>query len=436
MSSAEIREKHNTYLWPATILYYKEPLVIAEGKGCRIKNPEGQEFLDFFGGILTTSIGYCVEEINQAIHAQVDKLLHTSTLYPSIPMVEMAEKLASICPGDLKSSYFSSAGTDADETAVMIAQLHTGRQEVIALRHCYSGRSFFAQTMTAHAPWRCVTTQLPFIKHAHAPYCYRCDFGLKYPECDMQCAKDLDMLIRTTTTGQIAAFIAEPIQGVGGFIVPPLDYFKVAVPIIKQYGGLFISDEVQTGFGRTGTNMWGIQHYGVTPDIMTMAKGIANGMPLGACVTTREIASSLKKLSISTFGGNPVACAAGIATVDYILNHELLTHATEMGKILSDGLMVLQKSFPKIVGDVRGMGLMQAIELVVDETAGDRTPNSAATLALFEATKERGLLIGKGGLFGNSIRISPPMTCTRSEIDEALKILEQSLAAVAAAQEA
>lgn len=430
MSSQEIREKHEKYLWPATILYYKEPLVIAEGKGTRVKDPEGTEYLDFFGGILTTSIGYGVEEINRAIHDQVEKVIHTSTLYPSIPMVELAEKLAGACPGELSQTFFTPSGTDADETAVMIAQLHTGAQEVVALRHCYSGRSLFAQAMTAHSPWRCVPTQIPFIKHAHAPYCYRCDFNLTYPSCDLACARDLEMLIKTTTTGQIAAFIAEPIQGVGGFIVPPLDYFEVALPIIREYGGLFISDEVQTGFGRTGGKMWGIEHFGVTPDIMTMAKGIANGMPLGAVTTRPDIAGSLKKLSIATFGGNPVACAAGKATLDYIVEHELVKHVDEMGKVLREGLEDLKKSFPKVVGDVRGLGLMQAIELVVDETAGDRRPNAQATLDLFEATRERGLLIGKGGLFGNSIRISPPMTVTRGEIDEAVKVLEASLAAI------
>lgn len=431
-TSKEIRQRHDQYLWPCTINYYSEPLVIASGKGLKVLDPEGEEYLDFFGGILTTSIAHREESITRAIHEQVDKVLHTSTLYPSVPMVELAEALAEACPEGMSQSFFLPSGTDADETAVMLAQLHTCRQEVIALRHCYSGRSLFAQAMTAHAPWRCVPTQLPFIKHGHAPYCYRCDLGLTYPSCDLRCALDLEMLIRTTTTGEIAAFIAEPIQGVGGFIVPPDDYFEVAVGIIRDHGGLFISDEVQTGFARTGGKMWGIEHTGVAPDIMTMAKGIANGMPLGATVTRPEIAKSIEKLTISTFGGNPVACAAGTATLKYIQDNDLPARVDEMGAKLRDGLEQLQRQFPKLIGDVRGKGLMQAFELVVDEEAGDRTPNGEATAALFEATKRRGLLIGKGGLFGNAIRISPPMAVSAGEIEDAIKILEQSMADVAA----
>lgn len=426
MSSEDIRKKHDQYLWPCTINYYKEPLVIAEGKGLMVKDADGKEYLDFFGGILTTSIGHNVELINRAIHEQVDKILHTSTLYPSPAMVENAEKLAKICPEGLTQTFFTPSGTDADETAVMLAQLHTGNQEVLALRHCYSGRSLFAQSMTAHAPWRCVPTQVPFIKHAHAPYCYRCDLGLTYPSCDLRCARDIEMLIKTTTTGELAAFIAEPIQGVGGFIVPPDDYFEVAVPIVRAYGGLFISDEVQTGFGRTGGKLWGIEHYNVKPDIMTMAKGIANGLPLGAAVSTPQIADSVKKLTIATFGGNPVACAASSATIDYIVEHNVVSHVAELGVAFADGLRGLQERFPKLIGEVRGKGLMQALELVVDETAGDRTPNPEATAALFEATKQRGLLIGKGGLFGNAVRIAPPMSVTKTDIDEALRILGQS----------
>ena len=430
MNSDEVRSKHDTYLWPCTANYYGKPVAIAEGRGTRVTDLDGQQYLDFFGGILTTSIGHSVPEINQAIHAQVDRVLHTSTLYPSPPMVAYAEELAKACPDGLSKVFFTSSGTEADETAIMIAQLHTGRQEVVALRHCYSGRSFLAQSVTAHSTWRTTATQVPFVRHAHAPYCYRCDFGLTYPACSLICASDIERLIETTTSGQVAAFIAEPIQGVGGFVTPPPDYFKVAVEIVRSHGALFISDEVQTGFGRTGGKMWGIEQYGVVPDVMTMAKGIANGLPLSATVTRPEIAASLRGLSISTFGGNPVACAAASATLSYVRDHALLDHVTEVGSALRDGLETLRLGFPKLVGDLRGMGLMQAIELVVDEAAGDRTPNPKATLALFEATRKRGLLIGKGGLYGNVVRIAPPMTVTRSDVEEAVKILEASLAEI------
>jgi 4-aminobutyrate aminotransferase-like enzyme len=430
MNSEDIRSKHQQYLWPCTINYYAEPVPLVEGQGLVVKDAEGREYLDFFGGILTTSLGHGLPEVNKAVKGQVDQLLHTSTLYPSAPMVELAEMLGKASPGPLSQSFFTPSGTDADETAIMLAQIHTGHSEVVALRHCYSGRSFLAQAVTAHAPWRCVSTQVPFIKHAHSPYCYRCDLGLTYPSCDLRCARDLEMLVQTTTSGQIAAFIAEPIQGVGGFVVPPPEYFQVAVDIIRRHGGLFICDEVQTGFGRTGQHLWGIEHYGVQPDIMTMAKGIANGLPLGAAVTTPEIAASLKGLTISTFGGNPVACAAGRATLAYIQDNDLPGQVAERGDQLAEGLRELQQRFPKLVGDVRGKGLMQALELVVDETQGDRTPNQQATAALFEATRQQGLLIGKGGLFGNAIRLSPPMTASRQDIDEGLRLLGTALAEV------
>jgi alanine-glyoxylate transaminase/(R)-3-amino-2-methylpropionate-pyruvate transaminase len=433
MDSTGIRAQHKQYLWPCTTNYYQEPIVLVEGRGVVVRDLEGREYLDFFGGILTTSVGHGIPEITRAVHEQVDRLLHTSTLYPAVPVVGLAARLAGIAPPGLSQVFFTPSGTDADETAAMIAQAFTGRQDIIALRHCYSGRSYFAQSITGHAPWRSAQAQVSFVRHAHAPYCYRCDFGLAYPSCDLHCATDIESLIRTTTGGAIAALIAEPILGVGGFIVPPAEYFRIAVDIARRYGGLFICDEVQTGFGRTGGKLWGIEHSGVVPDVMTVAKGIANGLPLAATLTRPEVAQAWKGLSISTFGGNPVACAAGLATVDYIIGKELPDHVTEMGAALRDGLLSLQRDFPRLVGDVRGKGLMQAIEVVVDEAGGDRTPNPQAVLGLFEATKRRGLLLGKGGLYGNTIRISPPMTVSREEIEDAVRILGEAVAEVSSA---
>jgi 4-aminobutyrate aminotransferase-like enzyme len=271
---------------------------------------------------------------------------------------------------------------------------------------------------------------LPFVRHAHAPYCYRCDLGLTYPNCDLRCARDIEELIRTTTAGEVAAFIAEPILGVGGFVTPPPGYFEVAVDIARQYGGLFISDEVQTGLGRTGQEMWGIEHFGVVPDVMTMAKGIANGLPLGATVTRPEVASSISGLTISTFGGNPVACAAGCATFDYVQTQSLPAHVDRVGATLREGLVSLKDDFPRLVGDVRGMGLMQGVELVADEAGGDRTPNPDGAVRLTEATKERGLLIGKGGLYGNVLRFAPPMSITGDDVAEGLTILAEALSDV------
>lgn len=427
-----VREKHRQYMFPATIQYYAEPIVPTEGKGLRLKDADGNEYLDFFGGILTVSLGHANDRVNAAIVAQLSRFSHVSTLYPTLPIVELAERLARITPGPLQQSYFTASGTEADETAVMMAQLATGSNEIVALRHGYSGRSMLAQSLTAHSSWRPLPTQIAGIKHAVAPYCYRCPLHLEYPSCGVACAKDIEELIRTTTTGRVAGFLAEPIQGVGGFITPPPEYFEIAVGIIKKYGGLFICDEVQTGFGRTGGKMWGIEHWGVQPDIMTMAKGVANGMPLGVTIATPEIAASLKALTISTFGGNPVSCAAANATIQIIEEEKLPANAERMGRIFRDGLLEIQRRFPRNVGDVRGLGLMLGVELVVDETIRDRTPEKALTNRVFEEAKKRGLLIGKGGLEGNVFRISPALNVTEPDIREALEILQESFAAAGA----
>jgi 4-aminobutyrate aminotransferase-like enzyme len=431
-SSAEISRKHKEFLFPATIQYYEEPISLVEGKGLRVRDADGREYLDFFGGILTVSLGHAHDGVNAAVKAQVDRLSHVSSLYPTLPVVELAERLARITPGRLKQSYFTASGTEADETGVMMAMLSTGSSELIALRHGYSGRSMLAQSLTAHSTWRALPTMVPGIKHAAAPYCYRCPAHLTYPSCGVACAKDIEDVIRTTTTGRVAGFLAEPIQGVGGFITPPPEYFEIAVGIIRKYGGVFICDEVQTGFGRTGGKMWGIEHWGVEPEIMTMAKGIANGLPLGVTIATPEIAASLKALTISTFGGNPVSCAAANATIDTIIEEDLPGNAERMGALLRAGLEDIQKQFPANVGEVRGMGLMQAMEMVKDETTRDRTPEKALTNRVFEEAKKRGLLIGKGGLDGNCFRISPALNVGESDIREAVGILRESFSAAGA----
>ncbi|MFQ5630287.1 MAG: aspartate aminotransferase family protein [bacterium] len=430
MTSSEIRKKHQDYLFPAVKNYYQEPVVAAEGKGARVTDLDGKEYLDFFGGILTVSVGHANEHVNNAIIAQVKRLSHISTLYPTAPMVELAEKLARMTPGKLDKCFFTASGTEADEAAVMMAQTYTGNPELIALRHGYSGRSLLAQSLTAHASWRALPTQVPSIKHALSPYCYRCPLKLTYPSCGVQCAQDVEELIQTTTVGRVAGILIEPIQGVGGFITPPKEYYGIVSEIIRKYGGVFISDEVQTGFGRTG-KMWGIEQYEVEPDMMTMAKGIANGLPLGALVATTPVAESLTKNTISTFGGNPVSCAAANATIGIIERENLAENAQRMGGILRAGLEKLKRDYPKIVGEVRGMGLMQAIEFVVDETIQDRTPNPEATSRFMEETKKRGLLIGRGGLFANAIRISPPLNITQAEIEEAVRIFQEALMALA-----
>ncbi|MCK6531131.1 aspartate aminotransferase family protein [Myxococcota bacterium] len=432
MNADEVRRKHREFLFPATMNYYAEPLVVDHARGCTVTDADGRDYLDFFGGILTVSLAHGEERVNRAVRVQLERLSHISSLYPTAPVVELAEMLAARAPGGMTQSFFVASGTEADETAVMLAMRHTGQSELVALRNGYSGRSMLAQSLTAHGPWRILPQQVPGVKHAHAPYCYRCDFGLRPETCGLACARDIEALIKTTTTGRIAGFLAEPVQGVGGFVVPPEGYFEVAVEIVRKYGGLFICDEVQTGFGRTGEHLWGHQHWGAVPDVMTMAKGIANGLPMGNCMTRPEIAESLKGLTISTFGGNPVSSAAAKATLEVIDAEEVPARSARLGARLRAGLDALRARFPRNVGDVRGLGLMQAIELVADETAGDRTPEAALTGRIFEAARERGLLLGKGGLLGNVFRIAPPMLVTEAEIDEGVRLLGEALAAAGA----
>jgi alanine-glyoxylate transaminase/(R)-3-amino-2-methylpropionate-pyruvate transaminase len=422
-----ILDKQRQYLWPSHITYYSQALPMARGEGMYLYDVEGNRYLDFFGGILTVSVGHCHPKVTQALTQQAQTLVHASTLYPNEQHVTLAEKLAQITPGKLQKSYILNSGTEANETAVMLAKAATGFQEVIALRHGYSGRSALAMTLTGQAAWRIGGTHIPGIKHALNPYCYRCPLKLSYPECGIACAEDIEELIKTTTSGRVAAFLAEPIQGVGGFVTPPPEYFEIAVGIIRKYGGLFICDEVQTGFGRTGKYWFGIQHWGVQPDIMTMAKGVANGSPMSVTIATPEVADQLQGVTISTFGGNPVSCAAALATIQVMEEEASPAHVGEVGARLRQGLEALQDKYP-LIGDVRGMGLMQGVEMVRDRQTKEPATNEVAQL--FESTRRRGLLIGKGGLYGNTLRISPPLTASPENVDQALEILDHAFAEV------
>jgi len=422
MTGAEIVAKHREYIFPSVANYYSNPVPLVRGKGKHVYDADGREYLDFFGGILTISLGHCHPEVNAQVKEQLDTLQHVSTLYPTEPMVAVAEKLARITPGNLKKSFFTNSGTEANETAILLAQLYTGSGEILALRHSYSGRSFLAMSMTGQSSWRLGGTHVAGIKHVANAYCYRCPFGLTYPSCNLRCATDVEEAIQTTTSGKIAAFIAEPIQGVGGFITPPPEYFKIVVDIVRKYGGVFICDEVQTGWGRTGDHWCGIEHWGVEPEIMTFAKGMANGAPIGATVATAEIADSLKGSTISTFGGNPVSMTAARAVIDIIEKENLKQNARIVGDHLRAGLEALARKYP-LIGDVRGKGLMQALELVGEGKA----PAPKATAALLDRVREQGLLVGKGGLYGNVIRISPALNIGKADVDDALRMLDAAL---------
>jgi alanine-glyoxylate transaminase/(R)-3-amino-2-methylpropionate-pyruvate transaminase len=430
LTNADVAAKHKQYMFPSTGAYYKEPVALESGKGTRVRDFDGREYLDFFGGILTVSVGHASARVNDAVRAQIERLGHVSQVYPTLPVVELAERLVKLAPGKLEKAFFCASGTEADETAVALAQAHAGRQELIALRHGYSGRTLLAQSLTANSKFRVIPSQVAGVKHAHAPYCYRCPFGLSYPSCDVKCARDIEELIQTTTMGSVAGIVIEPILGVGGFVTPPAGWMKVAVDIVKKYGGLFICDEVQTGFGRTG-KMWGVDHEeGVVPDIVTMAKGIANGYPISAIVTTAPIADAWKGGNISTFGGNPISCAAANATVGAIVEDKLVENSASMGKLLRSGLDAL-KAKHATIGEVRGRGLMQGLELVRDEKSGDRTPSPEAALRLLEETRSRGLLIGRGGLYGNVLRVAPSLVVGKADIETALEALDASFVAAA-----
>jgi 4-aminobutyrate aminotransferase-like enzyme len=425
--SEEVLRKQKEYLWPAVANFYRQPLVADRAHMQYVWDLEGRKYLDFFGGILTISVGHTNPQVTSKIKAQVDRLQHMSTLYPTEPIVALAEKVAQITPGKLQSSFFTNSGTEANETALLLARMATGSFDIVALRHGYSGASSLAKAVTAQAPWRAAGVVSVGVAHAINPYCYRCPLGLKYPDCGVACAKDVENLIQTATSGHIAAFIAEPIQGVGGFITPPPEYFKIVFNTVKQYGGLFISDEVQTGFGRTGKHWFGIEHWEVVPDVITCAKGMADGVPIGATITTKELAAAYRGLTISTFGGNPVTSVAARATIEVIEEENLRENASSVGAYFRQKLEELQEKYP-LIGDVRGKGLMQGLELVKDR--GTKEPAPEAMAQLLERTRENGLLIGKGGLFGNVVRLSPMLNISKADVDEAVRLLDQSFSEI------
>lgn len=422
--TSPIVAKHREYLFPAVSMYYQEPLALVRGEGAYVWDDAGNRYLDAWGGVLTISVGHANPHVVAAVVEQVKKLSHASTLYATEPQSDLAERLAQISPGTLKKSFFTNSGTEANETAIAAAKHATGRLEIVTLRHSYSGRSAQALAASAQSPWKRLPAQVPGFVHAHAPYCYRCPFKLEYPQCGLACADDIEELIRTCTTGEIAAFMAETIIGSGGFIVPPPGYFERAVGIARKYGGLFICDEVQTAWGRTGDKWFGIEHWNVQPDLMVSAKGMGNGAPVAMTIATPEVADKYPGITFATFGGNPVSMAASLATLEVIEREDLKTNARVVGGYLREKLDELKEKHP-LVGDVRGLGLMQGLELVKDRKTKEPAPQ--AVLDLFEETKRRGVLIGKGGLYGNVIRTGLHLNATRAHVDELVDALDQGL---------
>jgi 4-aminobutyrate aminotransferase-like enzyme len=429
MTKDEIILANKEFLFPAIFHYFKDPLVVSHAKNQYVWDADGNQYLDFFGGIVTVSVGHCNDQVNSKVHKQLDTLQHVSTVFANEPQAALAKKIASITPGrKLTKSFFTNSGTEANENAILAARCYTGNTEIVALRHSYHGRSSMAMTLTGQGAWRLGPAQAGIV-HAHNAYCYRCPFGLTYPSCEVRCAQDMEEMIRSTTSGRIAGFIAEPIQGVGGFITPPKEYFQIVEKIVRSHGGLFISDEVQTGWGRTGGKWFGIEQWGVTPDIITSAKGLGNGSPIGLTVARADVADAFKGLTISTFGGNPVTTTAAKAVIDFIEEQNLMANCTDTGGYLRSGLEDLREKHP-LIGDVRGMGLLQAIELVEDRKT--KEPAAKQTNMLMEAARENRILIGKGGMYGNVIRLSPPMNIGRSDVDQFIGLLDKSLTACGA----
>jgi 4-aminobutyrate aminotransferase len=424
MTHAELWERHKAVMPDWLSLYYEQPIEIVKGSGRRVTDGEGKEYLDFFAGILTNAIGYDIAEISDAVRAQLETgIAHTSTVYLIRRQIELAEKIAELSGIPDAKVFFTNSGTEANEAALLLATQKRRSNQVLALRNSYHGRAFGTVAITGNRGWSASSLSPVNVQYVQGAYRYRSPFkDLPDAEYIKVCTDDLREVIQTTTSGDVACMIVEPIQGVGGFSSPPDGLYAAFKEVLDEFGILLISDEVQTGWGRTGDNFWGIQAHDVVPDAMTFAKGLGNGFAIGGVVARADLMDSLSANSLSTFGGNPISTSAAKATIDYLVDHDLQANAAKRGAQLMDGLRGISEEFPEL-GDVRGKGLMLAAEIVAP---GDNKPDAATTAKLQQETKNRGLLIGKGGLYGNVLRMAPPMTLTEEETTEALEIIRDS----------
>ncbi len=407
------------------------PIVIEKASGATVTDVNGREYLDCFAGISVVNAGHCNQEIIAAAKAQMDKLVHCSSyLYHVQPVADLAEKMAQITPGRLKKSFFGNGGAEAIEGALKLAKLFTGKHEFISLQSSFHGRSWGALSVTGnYARKRKGGPYASGISFAPAPYTYRSLWPSDPEECARQCAKSIDEIVRFSTSNDVAAFIAEPVMGEGGIIVPPANYFKEVKKVLDHYGILFIADEVQSGFGRTG-KMFAIEYYGVEPDILVTAKGIADGFPLSAYTVRDEIADAYKPGDhLTTFGGNPICCAAALANIAYMEKENLPGRATELGNYAMEKLREMQKQEP-LIGEVRGAGLMIGVELVKDS---NKAPAAAEAEIIRDTCLQKGLLIGVGGVYANVVRFQPPLIITKEQIDKALGIFAETLQSVGTA---
>jgi alanine-glyoxylate transaminase/(R)-3-amino-2-methylpropionate-pyruvate transaminase len=429
-SREQVLADRKRFCSPALLTYYAEPIMIVEGHMQYLFDETGRRYLDCFAGIVTVSAGHCHPRILERASEQLRTLQHTTTIYLHPAITEFAKKLASKFPPGLDVTYFVNSGSEANDLAITMARLFTGNHDVIALRNCYHGGSPTAMGLTSHHTWKFPTHVSGGIHHAMNPDPYRSPFSGTPEEIAAKAAADIEEVIKFSTPGRIAAYIAEPIQGVGGTTMPHASYFAKAYEIVRRYGGLCIADEVQTGFGRTGDHYWGFQNFGVVPDIVTMAKGIGNGAPLAAVTTRADIAQKLaQRIHFNTFGGNPVSMAQGLAVLEAIDEDGLQANCKRVGGRILAGLRKMQERH-RLIGDVRGKGLMIGIELVRDR--GTKEPANKETAELLERAREMGVLLGKGGLYGNVIRLKPPMCMTEADADFLLDVLDRSLTAMEA----
>ncbi|MFL6583573.1 MAG: aspartate aminotransferase family protein [Chthoniobacterales bacterium] len=427
-SIEEVARLRKEFLNPGIFLYYKTPLMLVHGRAQYVWDESGRRYLDALGGIVTISVGHCHPHVVAAANQQNETLQHSTTIYLHPNIATYAQKLASKMPGDLKICYFVNSGSEANDLALLMARAYTGNYDMIALRNSYHGGNASTMGLTAHQTWKFNVPHSFGVHHAIAPDPYRGAFGREDPDAGKNYAADVKDLIQFGTSGQIAGFIAESIQGVGGCVVFPDGYLKHTYEHVRAAGGVCIADEVQTGFGRTGTHFWGFETQGVIPDIVTMAKGIGNGCPLAAVVTTPAIAATVaKRTHFNTFGGNPVVCVQGKAVLEVIEREKLQENTLKLGRVLMDGLMALKERHT-IVGDVRGKGLMLGIELVKDRNT--KEPAKAECAQVMERAREMGLLLGKGGLFGQTIRFAPPMCISQADAQFVLDVLDRALGAL------
>lgn len=427
MTSDDLLARHRAVLPSWMPLYYAEPLELVAGSGRRVTDAAGRTYLDFFGGVLTTMVGHDIPEIREAVEQQLRTgLVHTSTLYLIRQQVELAEKIARLSGIPDARVFFTNSGTEANEAALLVATNHRRSHQILAVRNSYHGRSYATMGVTGNRGWSASALNPLQVAWLHSGERLR---GLlaRLDAADRVDAavEDLREVLATQTAGDVACLIAEPVQGVGGFVHGPDGLFAAWKKVLDEHGILLISDEVQTGWGRTGEHFWGYQAHGVTPDLLTFAKGIGNGFALAGVVGRAEVLESVPAISFSTFGGNPVSTAAGNAVLDYLLDHDLQGNAARVGAILGDGLRAAVAGLDQ-VAEVRGKGLMLAVEFVHPGTV---EPDAALTTRVFEACRAGGLLVGKGGLYGNVIRMGPPLTLTEDEAREGLAIMADAIRA-------